>query len=173
MIDQTQAREPRRGAMHGLLAALAQACMVVAGVQIVTLIAIFGWLVFGRYVLNDTPTWVEQAALLLVVWVTFLGGAAGVWNKAHLSMDFVREMMPEEIRTPLRWLAVILVLVFGVFLAWQGYELAGKTWRRQIPMLGIAEGWRAVPMAICGVLTVLFSIYHLAALARGEDPMEV
>ena len=132
----------------------ARICMTIAGVQLVTLIAIFGWLVFGRYVLNDTPTWVEQAALMLVVWITFLGAAAGVWNKAHLSIDFVREMMPPLFRIPLRWIAVFGVLIFAGYLAWSGYELAGKTWKRRVPMLAIAEGWRAVPMVICGVLSV-------------------
>ncbi|MCA0922952.1 TRAP transporter small permease [Pseudooceanicola nanhaiensis] len=150
----------------------ARLCITVAGVQLVTLIAMFGWLVFGRYILNDTPTWVEQAALLLVVWITFLGGAAGVWNKAHLSIDFVREMMPPAVRIPLRWLAVIGVLIFAAYLAWYGVELAEKTWRRRIPMLNIAEGWRAVPMAICGALSFLYSLYHLAMLLRGQDPTE-
>jgi TRAP-type C4-dicarboxylate transport system permease small subunit len=60
------------------------------------------------------------------------------------------------------------VLIFGGFLAWQGYVLAEKTWPRVIPMLGINEGWRAVPMAICGALSVVFSLYHLGELARGE-----
>ena len=64
--------------------------------------------------------------------------------------------------------AVIGILVFGMFLAWQGYTLAMKTWPRIIPMLGVNEGWRAVPMAICGVQVVIFSIYHLGELARGE-----
>ena len=161
-----------RGPVYRALDLASRLCITVAGIQLVTLIAIFGWLVFGRYVLNDTPTWVEQAALLLVVWITFLGGAAGVWNKAHLSIDFLREMMPLPIRVPLRWIAVIGVIIFGCYLAWQGYELSDKTWRRRIPMLGIAEGWRAVPMAICGVLSVLFSLYHLVTLARGQDPLE-
>ncbi|GGE45801.1 ABC transporter permease [Primorskyibacter flagellatus] len=164
--------EKPRDPVYRLLDLMARICMTVAGVQMVSLIAIFGWLVFGRYVLNDTPTWVEQAALVLVVWITFLGGAAGVWNKAHLSIDFVREMMPPRVRIPLRWIAVIGVLIFGAYLAWYGWDLAEKTWRRRIPMLAIAEGWRAVPMAICGALTVLFSLYHMAALIRGEDPTE-
>ena len=56
-----------RGPVYRVLAALAQTCLVIAGVQLVTLISIFGWLVWGRYVLNDTPTWVEQLALLLVM----------------------------------------------------------------------------------------------------------
>ena len=39
---------------------------VITGVALVVLTVIFGWLVFGRYVLNATPTWVEQVSLLLV-----------------------------------------------------------------------------------------------------------
>ena len=31
------------------------------------------WQVFGRYVLNDTPTWAESLALLLVLYVTMFG----------------------------------------------------------------------------------------------------
>ena len=161
-----------RGPIYRVLDLTAKICMTIAGIQLVTLIAIFGWLVFGRYVLNDTPTWVEQAALMLVVWITFLGAAAGVWNKAHLSIEFVREMMPPFLRIPLRWVAVLGVLVFAAYLAWYGWELAEKTWKRRIPMLAIAEGWRAVPMAICGILSVLFSLYHLAMLVRGQDPAE-
>lgn len=167
----TKIVEPR-GPIIRTLDAIAQVCMIIAGAQLVFLIAIFGWLVFGRYVMNDTPTWVEQAALLLVVWITFLGGAVGVWTRSHLSVEFLREMMPVPIRIPLRWLAVIGVIVFGCYLATQGLDLVEKTWRRRIPMLGIAEGWRAVPMVICGVLSVLFSLVHLAELARGTDPTE-
>ena len=109
--------EKPRDPVYRLLDLMARICMTVAGVQMVSLIAIFGWLVFGRYVLNDTPTWVEQAALVLVVWITFLGGAAGVWNKAHLSIDFVREMMPPRFRIPLRWIAGIGVLIVPQSLA--------------------------------------------------------
>ena len=54
---------------------------VVTGVALVVLTVIFGWLVFGRYVLNATPTWVEQVALLLVVYIGFLGASTGVHKK--------------------------------------------------------------------------------------------
>ena len=69
---------------------VAQIATAVASVMIVTLIVIFGWLVYGRYILNATPTWVEQAALLMVVWITFLGAAVGVRRGTHLSVDFIR-----------------------------------------------------------------------------------
>lgn len=41
------------------LDSLAHGCIMLAGGLLVLLIITFGWLVFGRYVLNDTPTWVE------------------------------------------------------------------------------------------------------------------
>jgi TRAP-type C4-dicarboxylate transport system permease small subunit len=147
---------------------MASACMLVAGLQLVFLIASFGWLVWGRYVMNNTPTWVEQSSLLLVVWITFLGGAASVWRGTHLSVDFVREAMPEGPRNILRWIAVFGVALFGGVMTWQGWLLADGTWARRIPMLGVAEGWRAVPMAVSGALIVVFSLAHFSMIARGE-----
>ncbi len=150
------------GALARVLDGIAWLCLSVAGVQLVTLIVIFGWLVYGRYVLNDTPTWVEQLSLLLVVWITFLGAAAGVWYKSHLSVDFIRERLPVPIQKPLEILSILGMIAFGGLLAWHGKTLAATTWPRIIPMLGVNEGWRAVPMSLCGGLTVVFSLFHLA-----------
>ena len=50
-----------------VLDVIARICRVITGVSLVFLTASFGWLVFGRYVLNATPTWVEQSALLLIM----------------------------------------------------------------------------------------------------------
>jgi len=159
---------PPDGPVGRVLDLLARACILIAGIMLVALIASFGWLVYGRYILNNTPTWVEQSALLLVVWITFLGAAAGVWTRSHLSIDFVREMLPMPIRVPLRWLALAGMLVFSVYLAWQGFVLVQQTWPRVIPMLGISEGLRALPMSICGVLSTLFTLWQIGAQLRGE-----
>lgn len=141
----------------GALEVVSRICMVVAGTMLTILIVIFGWLVFGRYVLNSTPTWVEQAALMLVVWITFLGSAVGVARNSHLSIDFIREAMAAPIRDALRIFTDFALLIFGGCMAWWGFELAAATSARMVPMLGIAEAWRAVPLGICGLLIVLFS----------------
>jgi TRAP-type C4-dicarboxylate transport system permease small subunit len=167
LVDERQTRDPAYRILHWV----ATICMGIAGLQLVVLIGIFGWLVYGRYVVNDTPTWVEQLALVLVVWITFLGGAVGVWTKSHLSVEFIREMMPPLLAVLLRFLALFGVLAFSVALAIYGTQLSLDTWGRVIPMLGVPEGMRAMPMAICGVLSSLFTLYHLAEHARGRDPL--
>ena len=42
---------------------------------------------FGRYVLNDTPTWAESLALVLVLYVTMLGAAVGVRDAGHIGLE--------------------------------------------------------------------------------------
>src|SRR3546814_1817331 len=74
-----------------LLARLAGAVSAISGFCLVLLVACFGWLVFGRYVLNATPTWVEQVALLLIVVITFFSTASNSREGANLSVDIDRK----------------------------------------------------------------------------------
>lgn len=152
---------------------IAWLCMLVAGIALVVIIVTFGWLVYGRYILDDTPTWVEQLSLLLVSYITFLGAAVGVRRNTHLSIDFVREGLPVLPRAVMRYLSDVFVLVFGGFMAWQGWVLVMFNTDRPIPMLDIAESWRALPVCICGVLTMAFAASNLinrafARPVRGE-----
>ena len=152
-----------------ILDAIAWLCMLLAGLALVAIVVTFGWLVWGRYVLNDTPTWVEQSSLLLISYITFLGAAVGVRRNSHLSIDFVREMFPPVPRKVMRYLADILVIVFGALMAWEGYGLVVTNVDRAIPMIGMSESWRAVPLAICGVLLVVFSGYNIVMRAVFGD----
>lgn len=140
---------------------IAHLCIIVAGVLMVFLIITFGWLVFGRYVLNDSPTWVEQSSLVIVVYITCLGAAAGVRNNSHLSIDFIREGLPALPREIMRYISDLFVTCFGVFMAWQGWHLVMENLSRPIPMIGFSESWRAAPLVICGVLMVLFSSVNI------------
>nr|WP_282103664.1 TRAP transporter small permease [Halomonas getboli] len=140
---------------------VAHACIALSGILLVFLIASFGWLVFGRYVLNDTPTWVEQSSLLIVVYVTCLGAAAGVRNGTHLSIEMVREGLPALPRTLMCHVADLFVLLFGAFMAWQGGIMVLDNIGRPIPMIGLSESWRALPLVICGGLMMLFSLANI------------
>lgn len=148
---------------------LAKLATGLASVMIVTLIVIFGWLVYGRYILNATPTWVEQVALLLVVWITFLGAAVGVRRRTHLSVDFIREAMPGPLRKLALLICGLALLFFGAMLAWQGLVMYERTAQRMIPLLGVSEGWRAVPVVIGGSMIVLFSLDDLRKELLNKD----
>lgn len=155
--------------MVAVLDTLAFACRILTGVALVVLTVIFGWLVFGRYVLNATPTWVEQVALLLVMLIAFLGAAVGVHENTHLSVSLLRSAVPARVRNFLVVVSDVLMASFGALMLWFGAQLTIFKWGSLIPLIQVPEGLRSLPLTIGGGLILLFSVGHLIRLFMGVD----
>lgn len=170
----TESQAPREAPvllsrMDTLLDGIAAICRVITGLSLVILTVIFGWLVFGRYVLNATPTWVEQAALLLVMTIAFLGAAVGIHENTHLSVTAFRSIVPTWLRTGFVVVTDLLLAVFGLLLLWQGTKLTLFKWGSMIPLIQLPEGLRSLPLTIGGALILLFTLGHLVRLMTGHD----
>ena len=135
--------------------------IIITGIALVFMTAIFGWLVFGRYVLNATPTWVEQVSLLLVVYIGFLGASVGVHQKTHLGVSVFREMSPKPVRRVFDFLSYSILAVFGLIMVVYGYKLTAFKWAALIPLINVSEGWRSLPIILSGGFVFLYSIGHL------------
>jgi TRAP-type C4-dicarboxylate transport system permease small subunit len=145
---------------------------VITGVALVVLTVIFGWLVFGRYVLNATPTWVEQVALLLIVYIGFLGASVGIHKKTHLGVAVFREISPKPVQVVFEFLTHIIMTVFGLVMIVYGYKLTVFKWSAEIPLIHVPEGLRSLPIMISGVFIFLFSIGHLIHFFNGTSQDE-
>ena len=155
--------------MNRALDAVASICRLLTGLALVSLTVIGGWLVFGRYVLNATPTWVEQASLLLVMLIAFLGAAVGVHDNTHLSVVMLRTAIPKRLRAILVVLTDAIMATFGGFMFWYGLQLTIFKWGSLVPLLNVPEGLRSLPLTIGGALIFVFSIAHLIRLFMGLD----
>ena len=150
-------------------AAVARGCLKIGVAGLVLLLAAVVWQVFGRYVLNNTPTWAESLALLLVLYVTMLGCAVGVRDAGHIGMELIGPLLPERFHRPFAVLVHVLTLIFGLLMAWNCGVLLLSVASYRIPTLGISESFRYAPLVAAGLLIVLFSVEHIVALARGLD----
>lgn len=150
-------------------AALARLCLKVGVGGLMLLIAAVLYQVIGRYILNDTPTWAESSAVLLVLYVTMLGMAVGVRDAGHIGLESLLVLVPEGIRLKMELLIHALVLGFGLVMAYNCAVLAQSVWDYKIPTLGLSEAFKYAPPAMAGVLIALFSLEHIIALIRGED----
>lgn len=155
--------------MVRILDRIADACRIVTGVALVVVTVIFGWLVFGRYVLNATPTWVEQVALLLVMTIAFIGAAVGVHDNTHLSVSLVRSAVPRRVRTALVVCTDVIMAGFGALMLVFGARLTMFKWGSLIPLIQVPEGLRSLPLTIGGGLILVFSVGHLIRLCVGFD----
>jgi TRAP-type C4-dicarboxylate transport system permease small subunit len=150
-------------------ATLSKLSLMLAVAGLIVLIACVQYQVIGRYVFNDTPTWAEALALLLVLYITALGLAVGVRDAGHIGMDSIISLLPERLRLKLEVVIHALVGLFGALMAYNGYVWAALKWNDQKPMLPIPSSMDYVPLIIAGVLVVLFTIEHVIALIQGKE----
>jgi TRAP-type C4-dicarboxylate transport system permease small subunit len=149
--------------------ALARLCLKIGVAGLGLLIVAVLYQVIGRYVLNDTPTWAESGAVLLVLYVTMLGMAVGVRDAGHIGLESLLVLAPEGVRLKMELLIHALVLVFGLIMAYNCALLAQSVWDYKIPTLGLSEAFKYAPPALAGVLVALFSLEHIIALLRDEE----
>ena len=140
-----------------------------AGVGLLIMTAIIAMQVFARYVLNDSPAWAEQAALLLMIWYVFIAAAAGVREGFHIRIAVFADSLPQKLRHIVIILSQAIVVVFGIAMAYYGLELTQATWDHVIPTLGISRGYAYAPIALSGVLITGFAIEQLVAELRSKE----
>jgi TRAP-type C4-dicarboxylate transport system permease small subunit len=148
---------------------LARATTLVASTSLCVLVLVLGWQVFGRYVLNASPSWTEPVALSLMSVVALFGAALAVRSETHFSFPTLAHAAPAQIRVILRALSRVIALASGLALAGFGGALMRDSW--DVPMAGAPapEGAAYVGIAFGGVLIALFALERLV-LSANEEP---
>jgi TRAP-type C4-dicarboxylate transport system permease small subunit len=144
-----------------------------AGVGLLLMTAIIAWQVFARYVLNASPSWAEQAALLLMIWYVFIAAAAGVREGFHIRIAVFAESLAEKPRHFVVVAGHVVVMAFGFAMTYWGIELARETWEHVIPTLGISRGYAYVPIPLSGLLIAGFSLENLVAELRSTEVVKL
>ncbi|MEL6609311.1 MAG: TRAP transporter small permease [Pseudomonadota bacterium] len=144
-------------------------CRVITGTALVSLTVLLGYQVFGRYVMNDTPTWVDPLSLLLIMLIAFLGAGIGVYEHTHLSVVMLRQAVSKRVRAVMVFATDMIMAAFGGLMMWYGWSLTLFKWKSDIPLIGLPEGLRSLPLTICGGMILLFSLGHLVRHLMGRD----
>ena len=150
-------------------ALLARWGLYVAIAGLFAIVAIVAFQVFGRYVLNASPTWAENLALVLILYVTLIGAAVGVRDAGHAGIESLLVLAPEKVRRPIEVAIHVLVGAFGAAMAYNGAILGLSVASYKLANINLPEGVRYVPLVASGAMIVLFSIEHALAVIRGEE----
>jgi len=152
--------EPRGWVGIGLTL-LARIALVIAGAALVGMAIVEGWQVYARYVLNDSPSWTEPVALLLMSTVMMAGAAIGTRSDAHFGFFIAVEHTPVRTRRGLLAIARLIAAAIGLMLSIWGGRLLVDGW--DVPMAGVPlpQGIVFLPFCFGGALIALFAIERL------------
>lgn len=159
--DAIHTPEPRAG-VGRWLDALASASIVVAAVALVGLVAVQGWQVFARYVINNSPSWTEPATILLLSTAMSFGAAAGVHAGRHFGFYLLADAMRPAARCVVDAVVCLVIVAIGVVLAYWGVQLLFDSIDVRMAGAPLPQSIAYLPLSLGGLLMAAFAIDRFA-----------
>lgn len=160
---------PMAGWLTRVNAPLAKTGMILAITGLLVLVAVVFYQVFGRYVLNDSPAWTENLAIVLILYVTMIGAAVGVRDAGHIALDSLTVLLPAYMQRYVELVIYIAICLFGAAMAYNGWILGWSVAPYLMPNLHVTEAVRYIPLSVSGVLIIMFSVEHIIAIFRKAE----
>jgi TRAP-type C4-dicarboxylate transport system permease small subunit len=154
------------------LARVARCAITIACAALIAMTLVEGWQVFARYVLNDSPSWTEPVALLLMSAAMMFGAAVGVRNEAHFGFFLLVHVASPPVRTVLVSIARVIIIAIGSLLAYWGAVLLMDGWDIRMAGAPLPQGLYFLPICVGGVLIALFALERLLVAPAAVPPGE-
>jgi TRAP-type C4-dicarboxylate transport system permease small subunit len=147
--------------LNSILGRLATLAIGIAAAAIVCMAAVEVWQVFARYVMNDSPSWTEPVALLLMSTAMMFGAAAGVRSNRHFGFFLLLDYVGAGARRALFLIARGIATAVGLLLTLWGWRMLSESW--DFPMAGapLPQGMVFVPVCLGGALIALFALEQI------------
>lgn len=125
--------------------------------------ALVFWQVVTRFLIGDAAAWSEVLARGVIIWMVFLVAGAAFRLGAMIPLEFLRSVLPPNLRKVVMVVVTGLTLLALGVLAWYGLQMTIRVSSQNIAMLNQPMSWfyAAIPvgavLAIPGVLLAYFA----------------
>jgi TRAP-type C4-dicarboxylate transport system permease small subunit len=111
--------------------------------------------------------WTTELCELLMVWATFIGGAAAARRGAHMSITEFLDKLSEKQRLVADAALQVFAIAVLALLTFYGLKITQSGWSNELTVLGwpMATQYAALPVA--SMLTIAFILWDLVLIARG------
>ncbi len=86
------------------------------GAMFIFLMVLLTVQVISRYIFHHSFTWTEEIAVLVFVWMSFLGVAGSVLTRQHLKIDFLVDMLPFKAKKVLLIFDDLVFMIFCIYI---------------------------------------------------------
>jgi TRAP-type transport system small permease protein len=163
---------PREPLLHPLAAAPAPMRLIgrVVDWVVIAIGALMAGLVFFNvclHLVGKDLAWVTELGELLMVWVTFLGGACAAQRGLHMSItEFIDKLQPAARRWADAAVLAACVLMLAVLVRY-GWALVQANWGNQLTVLEWPMAIQYMGMAVGCTLMLVFVAFDLWQTLKG------
>jgi TRAP-type C4-dicarboxylate transport system permease small subunit len=145
-------------------------CIALSGLAMVAITLMIPSGVFMRYVMNDPLQWPEPASVIMMVFFSFVGGAAVYRANQQIAVEALMRAVGPRSRLAMQWGVHACMLLVAAFMLGYGVHLCQITWGNTIaefPRLSVGVVYMPIPLG--GLLTLLFIVEKIWL---GEPPKD-
>ena len=113
-----------------------------------------------------------EACELLMVWVSFLGGASIVRRSGHMTITEFIDKLQGRARFVADFFVQIFALVVLGILFWNGLIIVDNNWGNILTVLGIPMSYQYMPLSIASGASMVFVAYDLVLILCGKTREE-
>lgn len=136
----------------------------------VTLGAAIVCLVFSNVVLHQIGhdmAWTTELTQLLMVWVTFMGGAAAARRGEHIAITEIVDLLAPRAHQWADAMAQAVAAFVLCLLIWYGIGIAQSAWSDEMSVLGWPMSMEYLGLPVGSAAALVFVLYDLVQIARG------
>lgn len=166
------------GAFHRAWRALDTVFEVFCILCLIATLLIVLWQVLSRELLSNSPSWSEESARILLVWIGFLGATIGFREGAHIAVTFLVDRFPAVLQSVIDRVVQALLLAFGLFLIVQGSQFVVDAQAATLPGTGLPRSVLYVMMPVAGAMLILYTVLQAFGIstqryAEPDDAAEI
>ena len=145
-------------------------CIVLSGLALVAITLMIPSGVFMRYAMHDPLQWPEPASVIMMVFFSFVGGAAVYRANQQIAVEALMKAVNPPSRAAMQWGVHACMLLVAGFMLVYGAHLCYVTRGNTIAEFpSLSTGIVYMPIPLGGLLTLLFIIEKIWL---GEPPAD-
>lgn len=111
-----------------------------------------------RYALVRSLAWSGEVVVFLLVWMAFIGAAVAVKRRSHFRVELLMRVLSHRGRQILEGFVAAMILVFGAFMAWQGWTVSMATMSHESSAVHVPMGLIYLAIPVSGGLMILYIV---------------
>ncbi|GAH55356.1 unnamed protein product, partial [marine sediment metagenome] len=73
---------------------------------------------------NFSLLWVADVGYISVAWMLSLGMSAAIYKKGHITIEFIRDKLPKNVKKVLEIVLTLIIIAFFISLIFSGWKTA-------------------------------------------------